>query len=216
MRRSDDAARGKRAHSAPVAAAFDELRFGREQTLDLRSSLPSGPEAARRAESFLRERQVAGSREVLVITGRGNQSADGVAVVRPAVAGILARLRRVGVVAGWTEHTPGSFAVTPAPITALFEAPRRAGAARSDATHAPMDVDPAGLAGLEPSTRAALRALAIRALHALGVPADEPFVHDEMARQFAVLCQSIHPGPARDAHLRAAARQALDELDDAE
>src|SRR3989304_6999857 len=101
------------------------LRFGRENTLDLRSSLPTGAEAAHRAELFLRERQVASAPEVLVITGRGNQSADGVPVVRPAVAAVLARLRRQGVVAGWQEHTPGSFVVTPAPITALLEAPRR-------------------------------------------------------------------------------------------
>ena len=108
-----------------MASAFDVLRFGRQNTLDLRSSLPSGPEAARRAEAFLRERQVAQSREVLVITGRGNQSEGGVAVVRPTVVAALSRLRRLGVVDGWQEHTPGSFVVTPALITALFEAPRR-------------------------------------------------------------------------------------------
>lgn len=203
--------RGPKGHAPSVAAAFDVLRFGRENTLDLRSGLPSGPEAARRAEAFLRERQVAQSREVLVITGRGNQSEDGVAVVRPVVAGALARLRRLGVVEGWQEHTPGSFVVTPALITALFEAPRR----RRDQPAAVV-VDDAAFAGLADETRTALRALAIRSLQALGAPVDELFVHDEMQRQFSMLGKSIPPAPGRDAQLRVAAEVAMDELDAAE
>lgn len=194
-----------------MAAAFDELRFGRENTLDLRSSLPSGAEAARRAEAFLRERQVVTAREVLVITGRGNQSADGVPVVRPAVAGALARLRRGGVVKEWREHTPGSFVVTPAPISALFAVPRRRGDAMPEAAGGDDAVT-----GLDAPTQVALRRLAIRALHALGVPDGESFVHDEMQRQFSALGRSIPPGAHRDAQLRAAAETALNELDDAE
>jgi hypothetical protein len=194
-----------------VAAAFDELRFGRDNTLDLRSSLPTALEATRRAEAFLRERQVAQAREVLLVTGRGNQSEGGVAVVRPAVAGLLAKLRRRGVVEGWQEHTPGSFVVTPAPITALFEAPRRHG----DRTEAVV-MDGEGFAGLSDGTRMALRTLAIRSLQALGGPVDESFVQDEIRRQFSALGRSIPPEPNRDAQLRAAANAALDELDDAE
>lgn len=194
-----------------MASAFDVLRFGRQNTLDLRSSLPSGPEAARRAEAFLRERQVAQSREVLVITGRGNQSEGGVAVVRPTVVAALSRLRRLGVVDGWQEHTPGSFVVTPALITALFEAPRR----RRDQAEAVV-VDDTAFAGLAEETRRALRALAIRSLQALGAPADEPFVHDEMQRQFSMLGRSIPPAAGRDTQLRLAAELAMDELDAAE
>lgn len=193
-----------------MAAAFDELRFGHENTLDLRSSLPSGVDAAHRAEAFLRERQVASAREVLVITGRGNQSLDGVPVVRPAVAAALARLRRRGVVAGWREHTPGSFVVEPAPISALFEAPRRHG---DIAPEAPTEHQ--ALGGLDVRTQLALRRLAIRSLHALGAPADESFVHDEMQRQFSALGRSIPPSAHRDAQLRVAAETALDEMDDA-
>ncbi len=192
-----------------MAAAFDTLRFGRENTLDLRSSLPSGADAAHRAELFLRRRQMDSATEVLVITGRGNQSADGVPVVRPAVVAVLARLRRQGVVTGWQEHTPGSFAVTPAPITALLEAPRR----RRDAAE-PVIADPAALAALDPATRRSLRALAIRSLQALGAPAGEAFVHDEMQRQFSILGASLPDGPDRETRLRAAAEAALDELDD--
>lgn len=193
-----------------MAAAFDLLRFGRENTLDLRASLPSGADAAHRAELFLRQRQMDRANEVLVITGRGNQSADGVPVVRPAVAAVLARLRRQGVVTGWQEHTPGSFAITPAPITALLEAPRRR---RHPAE--PMVADPAELAGLAPATRQTMRALAIRSLQALGAPADESFVVDEMQRQFSVLSASIPDGPNRETRLRVAAETALDELDGA-
>lgn len=193
-----------------MAAAFDELHFGRGNTLDVRSSLPTGPEAMRRVEAFLRERQVARAREVLVITGRGNRSEGGVAVVRPAVASTLARLRRLGIVQGWKEHTPGSFVVTPAPITALLEAPRRHG----DVVEA-VAVNEAAFAGLAEGTRTALRALAVRSLQALGAPVDEPFVLDEMQRQFSALGRSIPPDRHRDARLRAAAEAAVDELDDA-
>lgn len=191
-----------------MAAAFDVLRFGREHTLDLRSSLPTGAEAVHRAEVFLREQQVAGAREVLIITGRGNQSADGVPVVRPAVARVLAKLRRLGVVEGWQEHTPGSFAVTPAPISALLEAPRR-----SKDPAPTITLDPEGLAGLDSATRAVLRRLAVRSLHVLGAPAGESFVQDEMERQFAVLAATIPATADRETLLRIAAEHALDELD---
>jgi hypothetical protein len=193
-----------------VAAAFDEMRFGRENTLDLRKTLPTGFEATRRAETFLRERQMARPGEVLVITGRGNQSLDGFPVVRPAVADALARLRRCGVVESWQEHSPGSFVVTPAPIKALFEAPRRHG----DQAAAAVAEDNA-FAGLADATRTALRRLAIRSLQELGAPAVEPFLHDEMQRQFSALGSSILPGSNRDARLRAAAEATMDELDGA-
>lgn len=187
------------------------LRFGRENTLDLRSSLPTGAEAAHRAEAFLRDRQVARAPEVLVITGRGNQSHGGVPVVRPAVAAVLAKLRRAGVVKGWQEHTPGSFAVTPASLSALLEAPRR----RRDAV-VPALRDPAELGALELATRQALRQLAVRSLEALGAPTDESYVQGEMQRQFSALGASIPGGANRELRLRAAAERALDELDEAE
>lgn len=211
MGRGDKASGGTKGRPPSVAAAFDEVRFGRENTLDLRTSLPTGLEAARRAEAFLRERQVARAPEVLVITGRGNQSEGGVPVVRPAVAGALARLRRLGVVEAWKEHTAGSFVVTPAPITALFEAPRRHG----DLATAVVE-DDAAFAGLSERTRLTLRRLAIRSLQGLGAPVDGPFVQHEMQRQFSALGRSIPPGLNRDAALRVAAESALEELDDAE
>ncbi len=192
-----------------MAAVFDELRFGRENMLDLRSGLPTGAQATLRADAFLRERQVAGAREVLVITGRGNNSRDGIAVVRPAVEQVLARLRREGIVSAWSPHTPGSWVVVPAPISAMLEAPRR-----RHQPHAAPTVDDAAFDALEPATRVLLRSLALRALEALGAPADETFVRDEMRRQFSLLATTVRAGLQREARLRQAVQRALDEMED--
>lgn len=149
--------------------------------------------------------------EVLVITGRGKGSVDGVAVVRPAILALLAKLRRHGVVHAWQEHTAGSFAVQPAPIRALLDSPRRHGQPPP-----PSIEDPGGFDGMDARTRHALRRLSERSLQALGAPATDAFIHDEMQRQFSRLAASIPAGPGRDARLRHALVTALDELDDAE
>ena len=99
--------------------ALDEARFGRERTLNLRATLPRPKDAEARCEAWLRERQVAKSDELLVITGRGINSWDGESVVREAIVRLLGLLRRRGVVDAWHEHTPGSFVVTVAPIHSL-------------------------------------------------------------------------------------------------
>lgn len=150
--------------------------------------------------------------EVLVITGRGKGSVDGVPIVRPAILALFAKLRRQGVIRGWKEHSAGSFVAQPAPIRALFEIPRRHGKAAPPAAL----VDAEEFNGLDAKTRTALRRLAERSLHALGAPATDTFIRDEMQRQFAVLAAAIPAGPRRDAHLCHAAVTALDELDDAE
>ena len=61
--------------------ALDSVRFGDANILNLRDSLPSSAEAARRAEAWLRQKQVESVKEVLVITGRGNNSEGGVSPV---------------------------------------------------------------------------------------------------------------------------------------
>ena len=99
--------------------ALDEARFGRERTLNLRATLPRPKEAEARCEAWLRERQVAKSGELLVITGRGVNSWDGESVVREAIVRLLASLRRRGVVDAWYEHTPGSFVVRPTVKTGM-------------------------------------------------------------------------------------------------
>lgn len=186
--------------------ALDEARFGAERTLNLRASLPTAPEAVRRAEAWLRERQVAGVAEVLVITGRGNSSEDGHSVVREAVARLLQSLRRQGVVDGSTQHTPGSFVVVLAPTRRLWEAPRRKKEPRPPAA--------AALApGLDPVTEHLLRELATRSLHALGVHHTAAFLDREMAKQFTALLRGLPDGPDREQRLRDAIRRALDDDD---
>jgi hypothetical protein len=197
---------------ARLANAFDEARFG-DRTLDLRSSLPTAAEAVTRLDPWLRQKQVERAGEVLVITGRGNGSPGGVGVVREAVRKALTQLKRKRVVAAVQEHTPGSYVVSLERTAALFEAGNR---------HRGPDVDPPLLTmyetlGLERHTLQELRALAERALDALGVPRTDRFVKDEVVRQFSVLSAAIPVGvPDREATLRTVIRAALDAYDDAE
>jgi hypothetical protein len=201
--------RRRTASTAAVHQAFDEARFGGERTLNLRERLPTAEQAAERAELWLRERQVLGGGEVLLITGRGNASEAGVSVVREAVLRRVASLRRRNVVAEVREHTPGSFVVRLAPMSALLEAPKR----RREAM--PTLPDPSVLQGLGAETRALLRALAVRVLDALGVHApSRQFVSDEMVRQFGTLGAGVPDGPGREARLEAAIRRAMDEMDE--
>lgn len=185
--------------------ALDEARFGRERTLNLRASLPRPKDAEARCEAWLRERQVAGPGEVLVITGRGVNSWDGQSVVREAVVRLLASLRRRGVVASWREHTPGSFVVELAPLHAVREAPRRS---RDRSVTPP---DPEVLRGLAPATRARLRELAQLALEQLGVREPRAFLEDEMVAQFTALTRGVPRGPDHEQRLIAAIERAIDE-----
>jgi hypothetical protein len=185
--------------------AFDEARFGRERTLNLRATLPRPKEAEQRCEAWLRERQVAHSDELLIITGRGINSWDGESVVREAVVRLLGSLRRRGVVASWHEHTPGSFVVTVAPIRALREAPRRSG--RRHITPS----DPEVLRGIAPQVRARLRELAQLALEQLGVREPRMFVEDEMVTQYTLLARGIPKGPDYERRLLAAIDRAIEE-----
>jgi hypothetical protein len=193
----------KRHRLAEVKHALDEARFGSDRTLNLRASLPAAQEATRRAESWLRERQVAGVTEVLVITGRGNSSEDGHSVVREAVATLLRTLRRQGVVDETTQHTPGSFVVVLAPMRRLWESPRR----KKDVLRRAPDAGP--MPGIEPETEQLLRELATRSLHALGVRDSSAFLDKEMATQFAALLRGLPDGADREARMRDAIRRAL-------
>ena len=191
--------------------ALDEVRFGAQRTLNLRSTLPTVADAVARAEAWLRERQVTVSGDVLVITGRGRGSPDGVSAVRDAVGKLLVSLRRRGVVAEFADHTPGSFVVRLAPVADLLAAPRR----RRERA-APVEPTPPGvLDALDPSTRARLHDLAVRSLTGLGTSLTGHFVGDEMLRQFSVLAASIPPGRGREERLRRAISRAIEELDEA-
>jgi hypothetical protein len=189
--------------------AFDEMRFGADRTLNLRTHHPSREQAVRRAENWLRERQMSRAAEALVITGRGNNSPDGVSVVRAAVVQLFASLRRRGVISDVIEHTPGSFVVTFAKLTAVRDAPQR-----SRNPHELPPRDPAQLAALEPETRLLLRRLARRSIEELGVEPTADFVEHEMLEQFAAAAPGVSEGSDREKRLRDALRAALHEYDD--
>jgi hypothetical protein len=192
-----------------VDRAFDEARFGRERTLNLRAHLPTGEQAAEWVERWLRERQVAKSEEVLIVTGRGNSSEGGVPVVREAVARRLASLRRRNVVASVVEHTPGAFVVRLAPLRALFEVPKRR---REPTVRARQD--PSALAGLSAETLALLRRLALHSLDVLGVRRPgEKYVREEILRQFVALSAALPEEGNREAALRQAIARTLDEYE---
>lgn len=194
---------------AAVRQALDEARFGTERTLNLRASLPKPPEAVARAEAWLRQQQVDRAGDVLIITGRGANSPGGVSVVREAIVKLLGSLKRRGVVADHREHTPGSFIVTVAPMSALLAAPPRR---REPRIVAPL---PPSLAALDGTTRGMLEQLARRAIESLGVRDAEPHVEAEMLRQFGAIAQGVPEGPDREDRLRRAVQKTLDELDDA-
>ncbi len=192
--------------------AFDEATFGQDRTLNLRELLPSAMEARARAESWLRMRQVMKPGEVLVITGRGNQSVNGVGVVREAIMALLLSLRRRGVVTSWREHTPGSIVVTLAPVTALLGAPKRTRERESDGRQREART-PESLTALEPETLSLLRRLAVRTIESLGVADTLPFVEEEMQRTFATLSVTLPVSTDREGTLQRAIQSAIDELD---
>ena len=193
-----------------VWKAFDEARFGQKNTLNLRESLPTAADARFRTEAWLRERQVSRAGEVLVITGRGNQSPNGISPVREAILALLPLLRRRGVVSEWKEHSPGSFVVRLGSITSLLDAPRRK---RDSKSSRPVS-NPKSLEGLESSTLSLLRRLAIRSLESLGIREPAAFIEAEMLSKFNSLAGGIRPGPEGEVRLRDAITAALDYLDE--
>jgi hypothetical protein len=193
---------------AGLQQAFDEVRFGAARTLNLRETLPTGPEAARRVDAWLRQQQVEQAGELLVITGRGNNSESGISVVRETTLRVFHELRRKGVVQEFVEHTPGSFVVTVAPMQRVRDA-----GGRGESPPVPPPPVPPTLSALDKSTREQLRVLAERSLDALGVRERGPFVENEMLRLFGELAASVGGGSDREARLRAAIARALAEVD---
>lgn len=189
--------------------ALDEAAFGAERTLNLRELLPSAAEARARTEVWLRARQVTRAGDVLVITGRGNQSIGGIGVVRREILEMLPSLRRRGIVESWKEHSPGSIVVKLASVSALLDAPRRR---RDKLQAAPLASAPA-IEGLEPETVRALRELAMQNLGSLGVVETDQFIEQEMARTFSALIAGIPDGSKREEALRNTIKKAIEEVD---
>lgn len=198
MKRRDD--------RAALHHAMDTVRFGERNILNLRESLPTPADAARRTEQWLRQKQVESVAEVLVVTGRGNNSEGGVSPVREAVARMISLLRRRNVIAHYEEHTPGSFSILLASIEAMVSAPRR----RRDRSAKPEAPSPSSEIG--PANRRLLRDIAERSLEALGVKGTAEFLDAEMEKQFRAISAAVGSGPGHEARLRSALRAALDQL----
>ena len=190
-----------------TGAAFERVRFGPLRTLNVRASKLTRQESAARVEAWLRSKQVELTGEVLVITGRGAGSLDGIPVVKEATQKVLNRLRRLGVIESYGEDTPGSFIVSLAPLRSLLEAPAR----RRNPTPPPARRLPS-IEGLRSATRDRLRYLASRALEALGVKAPrESMLDSEMARQFSMIARTAPAGIDADKWLDGAITKALRE-----
>ena len=186
--------------------AFDDVRFGAANILNLRESLPTVADATRRAETWIRQKQVEGAAEVLVITGRGKGSDDGVSPVREGIIRLIASLRRRGILERHEEHNAGSFSIQLAPLQAMIDAPRR----RREPRRPAPPVKPE-LAGLTKATRALLRDVAERSLDSLGVKNTSAFIEAEMLRQLVALDAAIPGAPNRDTLLRAALEHTLNQ-----
>lgn len=159
-------------------------------------------------------KQAEGAREVLIVTGRGNQSFGRIPVVREAVRRLLGLLSTRGIVVDHSEHSPGSFAVRLGPLNAAAVRPD---GSETETTEPPLA--PPTLDGLAEETRAQLRVLAEGTLRMLGIrdPSSQ-FVQDEMVRQCTQLAASIPTtvvtAAAREQALRVAITRAIERLDD--
>jgi hypothetical protein len=191
--------------------ALDEAAFGPERILNLRELLPTAAEARSRTDTWLRSRQVVKSQEVLIITGRGNQSLGGIGIIRQEVLQMLPGLRRRGVVESWKEHNQGAIVVKLAPMSALLSETRRR---RDNSSSMPTEPDPQSLSALGADTLRLLRQLAAQNLEALGVKEPAPFMEQEMVRNFSTLANAIPAGENREARLRDAIRGAIEEVSD--
>lgn len=195
-------------HALP--RAFDELRFGADRTLNLRAQQPTAMQATRQVEQWLRLKQVECASELLLITGRGNQSIDRYSPVREAIVKLLPSLRRRNVIKHFFEHTAGSFVIEPATMSALFDAPKR----RRERVRRVEPVAPVTLSALEPETVQQLRELAVLTLAGLGVHSPSPEVlRDEMQHQFSILTAGIPAGKDQEAILQQAIQRAAEEFE---
>lgn len=185
-------------------ASIERARFGPLRTLNVRVTLLSGEESARRVESWLRSKQVELSGDVLIITGRGAGSIGGVPVIKESTLRVLNRLRRAGVIQAFGEDTAGSFVVQLAPLRSLLEAPARRKGPQS------IPKKKANIQGLNSETRDQLHYLASRAIDALGVKKpSESQILTEMERHFSVFARTAPVGVDTDRWLNSAISRAL-------
>jgi hypothetical protein len=196
-----------------LVRAFDEIEFGPDRTLNLRDSMPSAADARHRAEAWLRQRQSISRDELLIVTGRGKGSPDGVPIVKAEIVALLHVLRRQGVVKSWREHSAGALVVEPNSMTELLSAPRRHRDAKRAKGKPPASVQPiSGFEGINSVTQGLLRQLAELSLQDLGIRETDDVVGAEMARQFSQLVRGLPDGGDRESSLQAVIIRAIEEL----
>ena len=105
--------------------AFDEVRFGARARSTCARRCRRRMRPPTRTEAWLRQQQVERADEVLIITGRGNNSDGGVSVVREAVIRLFTSLQATRRRQRARGAHAGSFVVTLAPVSALWESPKR-------------------------------------------------------------------------------------------
>ena len=193
--------------------AFDDIDFGSDRTLNLRDSMPTAADARFRADAWLRQRQAVSRDEVLIVTGRGNGSSDGVAVVKAEVLALLHTLRRQGVVKSWREHSPGAIAVEPDSMCELLSAPRRHRDSKREKRSGASGVQTEPVfAGLSNTTEKLLRQLAEGAFQDLGIRETAGLVEGEMTRRLSLLVRSLPESGDREGALQAVIIRAIEEL----
>ena len=153
------------------------------------------------------ERLSGGPADRMVLPMSREDIADYLALSVETVSRSLTQLKRRGVISRHEEHTPGSFVVVPAPLSALWESPRR----KQGRGIAPPPATPPSLEDLDENTRVMLRNLAERALEGLGLKDTAAFLQGEMLRQFGAIAATIGDAPGREGRLRTAIRAALDQ-----
>ncbi|HEU4747282.1 MAG TPA: hypothetical protein VFS56_02185, partial [Gemmatimonadaceae bacterium] len=151
----------------------------------------------------------------------------------------VSRAKKVLIITGRGNNSPGQVSPVREAIQALFPLLRRRGVIAAWEEHtagsfvvslAPVSAllyaprrkrdrsrgaSPvaASLEGLEPSTLDLLRRLALRSLELLGARVPEKFLEAEMLSTFSSLAAGIPPGADGEQHLRDAIIAALDQLD---
>ncbi len=198
---------------ANLLRAFDETEFGPARTLNLRESLPTAAEARFRAENWLRQRQASGTEELLIVTGRGKGSPDGIPVIKAEILALLHALRRQGVVTSWSEHSQGAIIVKPASMKELLSAPRRHRDSKREKQNSHSELQPTIVfPGLSAETTKALRELAELSLNELGIQDTAGLIETEMTRKLSLLVRSLPESGDRERALQAVIIRAIEEL----
>ena len=189
------------------------MEFGAERTLNLRDAFVTGADATFRTDSWLRQRHALSREPVLIVTGRGNGSAEGIPVIKESVIAVLHKLRRKGVVASWREHTAGALVVDLGSMNDMLTAPRRHRDSRREKAQSDSSRPKETFFGLEGETVALLRRLAEKTIFDLGVQDGGDLIESEMVEKLSVLVRGLPVDGDRESALRAVIIRAIEELD---